>query len=99
MYSPHSARSALQISPSVASARAAVSMGSIMLPSVRAMVIISASAAATAALSRLLRRSFRVAHCWTSTSWLTRKISSGLVTVTVCALTPTIFLSPFSSCV
>ena len=66
-----------KISPSVASALAAASIGSIMLPSVRATLIISASAASTAALSRAARRARRVSHCWTSTSWLTRRISSG----------------------
>src|SRR4029453_19138027 len=87
-YSPHSARSALQISPRVASARAAASIGSIMLPSLRAPLIIPPRAASTAALSRAARRALRASHCSTSTSWLTRRISNGLVIVAVCTLTP-----------
>ena len=51
-YSPHSARSASQISPRVASTRAAASIGSIRFASVRAAATSSASAAWTAAASR-----------------------------------------------
>src|SRR6478672_7799931 len=48
-YSPHSARNALQISPKVASALSAVNIGSIMFPSARATLIMSANAASTTA--------------------------------------------------
>jgi hypothetical protein len=71
-------------------------MAGIMLPSVRATSIIWRSAAWTRASSRPALRVASSLFCTTSTSWETRMISSSLATVVVCALTPTIFFSPFS---
>jgi hypothetical protein len=70
-----------------------------MLAPERAAASMASRPDLTAASSRPARRAASSRTCSVSTSWLTRRISSGGVTLPVWQLTPTTRLAPFSTAV